>query len=62
MANKFHTTNNHEFFFIKNDCLYEVFKTLKGGRVRHRLDLENVDDCEKLSLEQVRVIEEKFLK
>lgn len=59
---KFYTDSKHEYFFIRNGAIYEVFKTFRGNRVRHRLELENVEDCDKLTDTQVKEIELKFLK
>lgn len=58
---KFFINEKHLHFMIKNGVLYEVYNALNGVRVRHRIDVQGFEDCEKLTIEQVSEIEKLFL-
>lgn len=57
----FFITDKHLYFMIKNEVLYEVYETLNGERVRHRIDVEGLEDCDKITPEQLKEIEKLFL-
>lgn len=59
---KFILSKNHSYFFTRNNNLYEVVTSLRGDKVKHRLELESEPDCDHLSEEDVKSIEIKYLK
>lgn len=65
VASTFFKDKRHDFFFIKEA---QLFEQLTNGKVRHRLTLfykkyiDRERDIEKLTNEQVKEIERKYLK
>ena len=58
----FYIDNKHEYFFIKNGALYEVFKGSQTSKVRHRLHVPEEEDCERLTDFKIKQIEKKYLR
>lgn len=51
---------NHSHFWIENGVLYESYNTIRGLRYRTRL-IVKMPDCEFVTKEMIKTIEEKYL-